>query len=303
MRPLLASVGGSALTPVVLLGGLLAVLVWGASPVATKVAVTHLSPLAVMVLRTTLAAVFALPLVIVLGIGLPRDRGQRLLLLLSAFCGFIGFPLVFNLGQQLTSVAHAALILAVLPVFTGAIAMAWDRRWPPLAWWLGCFVALLGEVVLVAGRSGLTGTGASVTGDLVVLLSGVLASLGYVVGGRLQQAGYSSLGATFWGVVVATVVLLPVLPWVLVQTDWPQVPVQAWAGVGYLVAGSTIVGYVLWYWALGRGGIARIGLLQFLQPVTGVLLAAALLGEALTPDLLLASALILGGVALARRGG
>jgi len=64
----------------------------------------------------------------------------------------------------------------------------------------------------------------------------------------------------------------------------------------------TILGYVLWYWALGRGGIARVGLIQFLQPVSGVVLAALLLGERISLSFVLASALVLSGVWLAIRG-
>ncbi len=61
----------------------------------------------------------------------------------------------------------------------------------------------------------------------------------------------------------------------------------------------TILGYALWYWALGHGGIARVGLLQFLQPVSGVLLAWLLLGERLTGSALLAAAIILLGMGIA----
>jgi len=54
-------------------------------------------------------------------------------------------------------------------------------------------------------------------------------------------------------------------------------------------------------WALGKGGIARIGLLQFLQPVSGVLLAWLLLGEPVSASLPAATALILLGVWIATR--
>jgi len=61
----------------------------------------------------------------------------------------------------------------------------------------------------------------------------------------------------------------------------------------------TILGYGLWYWALGHDGISRIGLVQFLQPVSGTLLAWALLDERLTGSMLLATILIPLGVGIA----
>jgi drug/metabolite transporter (DMT)-like permease len=57
----------------------------------------------------------------------------------------------------------------------------------------------------------------------------------------------------------------------------------------------------LWYWALGTGGIARVGLFQFLQPMSGVLLAWWILSENLTLIFLLASSIIMVGVILAFR--
>jgi drug/metabolite transporter (DMT)-like permease len=77
---------------------------------------------------------------------------------------------------------------------------------------------------------------------------------------------------------------------------------QSWLAILYLAAVSTIIGYILWYWALGKGGIARVGLIQFLQPVSGVILAAVLLGEQVGLSFLAASALVLFGVWLAIRG-
>ncbi len=74
----------------------------------------------------------------------------------------------------------------------------------------------------------------------------------------------------------------------------------AWTSIIYLALVSSIVAYAAWYWALGRGGIGRTGLARFVQPLVGLVLAVTLLGEALSGGMVLAAALILAGVALAR---
>lgn len=56
-----------------------------------------------------------------------------------------------------------------------------------------------------------------------------------------------------------------------------------------------------WYWALDRGGIARISTLQFLQPVSGFILAAIVLAENVTPPIAVGGALIVAGVVVAQR--
>jgi len=300
----------AVMSPVVIVAALVAVILWGASPVAGKVAVGDLSALTVALLRTFLGGLLAVPVAFALGIRLPATRRLQGLLLLTGFCGFIGFPLVFTFGIKITSANHASMILAALPIFTGAFALLWDRRRPSRIWILGSVIALVGEIVLITGRSPSGGPGggsaASLAGDALVLLSNAFASLGYVAGGRLQQAGYPSTGTTFWGIAAMSALLLPVVGALLafggMAAELAAAPLRAWLALLYMAAISSILGYVLWYWALGKGGIARVGLFQFLQPVSGVILAALLLGEGINLGFVAASALVLFGVWLAIRG-
>ncbi len=87
----------------ILAAALVAVVLWGASPVAAKIAVSSLSPMMVAILRTVIGGLVALPLVILLRIPLPSDSAQRRLLVLSGFCGFVAFPILFTLGILQTS--------------------------------------------------------------------------------------------------------------------------------------------------------------------------------------------------------
>ena len=148
-----------------------------------------------------------------------------------------------------------------------------------------------------AAKSGI----ASVEGDLLVWISTLFASLGYVAGARLQRSGYSARGTTFWGVSLFALLLLPVAPLVVDMSALQQAGSYAWSGLLYQAIGVTIVAYILWYWALGTGGIARVGLFQFLQPVSGILLAWLILSESLSLIFILASSIIMVGVFLAFR--
>lgn len=281
---------------------LLAVAIWGGSPAATKLALADVSPVDVAMLRTLVGFVPALPLVLLLRLPLPADRARWRLLALSAACGFLGFPLLFSFGQRATSVTHATLILAFLPVLTAGYAMAWDRRRPTLRFLAGCATALAGEAVLVLGRTPAGGPEASLWGDLLVLASGASSSFGYVAGARLARAGYPSTATTFWGIALASIVLLPLAPDIVGRLAADPPAPAAWAGILFLGLGSTVAAYLLWYRALARGGIGRMGLTQFLQPLVGVALALALFGEPIGPTVGIATLLILAGTALARRG-
>lgn len=227
------------------------VVIFGGSAIATKIAVSAISAIDVSIMRTVIGGLFALPLALALRIRLPGTRPQFLLLLLSGFCGFIAFPLLFTLGVSLTTANHATMILAILPVLTGAIAQFWDRQTPPAIWWLGCSIAFAGEALLLYDPAAATGS-ASVEGDLLVWISTVFASLGYVAGARLQRSGYSARGTTFWGVVLFAAVLLPLAPLIVDFDALAGAGAYAWSGLLYQAIGVTIIAYILWYWACTR---------------------------------------------------
>ncbi len=277
-----------------------AVLIWATTPIATRWAVAALDPLAVGILRPVLAGLVTFPLALLLRLPRPPDRAAWGLLLTASLGGAVIFPILFSLGMRHTSAAHAGLILASLPVFTGLIVALVDRRLPARRWWLGAGVALAGEALLVSLRMGdLTLAPGSLEGDLTVLVSCIASSGGYVAGGRLARR-MPSLAITFWGVAIGAVVALPLL--LLTDARWGAVDAGGWASILYLALGSTVLAYVAWYWALDRGGLVRIATWQFAQPIVTVLLAALLLGEPLTPPLLLAGAIILLGIRLTRGG-
>ena len=278
-----------------------AVALWGGTPIVTKIAVMEIDPLSVGVLRTLLAAAIAGPLVALWRPRLPRGRDARAALAVSALGGFVIFPLLFSLGMARTSAAHGALVIACAPLFTGLIAAVVERRPPGGRWWLGAAVALAGVVLLVDARFGLAMAGASLAGDLLVLLSCLAAAVGYVAGARAARE-VGSWPVTLWGLLAGGAILLPLLPWARPFAALAGAGVAVWAALLYLALLSSILAYAAWYWALAQGSIVRTGAVQFAQPAIGLALAALVLGEALTPPLLLAACVIVGGTALARSG-
>jgi drug/metabolite transporter (DMT)-like permease len=280
---------------------MLVMVVWGATPVATRIATDELEPLAVAVLRTVLAGIVAVPLLAGMGVTPPTSRKARLLLAVSAIAGFVFFPVVYTVGQERTSAMHGVGILAGLPVFTGLYAAAVARRMPGRWWVAGCALALVGEGLIVAVRTRGGGVDATVLGDLLVLAAALVVSSGYVAGALLVPRGLSSAATTYWGVTIGAVSLLPLGAVMLAVDGIPHGDADAWGAVVFLAVATSILGYVGWYWALALGGIARIAPLQFLQPLSGLALAAIVLDERLTWPLALGAGAVIAGVAIARR--
>ena len=96
--PPVVTVPRSPLAPIVI-GGLI-MIIWGATPVATRLAVADLDPLFVGLLRTVFAGALALPIALGLRQNLPKDGRGWLLLAVSGASGFIVFPLLYSFGQR-----------------------------------------------------------------------------------------------------------------------------------------------------------------------------------------------------------
>jgi len=287
----------SSLLP--LMVGWAAVLLWGGSPIATRIAVSGIDPLTTGVLRTLLALPLALPLALALRLQLPRNRRDWGLMLAAALGSYVLFPILFSIGVRHTTASHAALVHASTPLFTGVIAAVLERRRPAGWWWLGVAVALIGEALLIGLSRGFQEPGVTLYGDLVVFAACVAVAFGYVAGGSLTR-NLGSLAVTFWGVVIAAALTSPAILAISFR-DLGEAAPAALGGLAYLVVISSVVGYVAWNWALAHGGIGRMGVLQFAQPVMTIGLAVLLLGESLSPSIVVSTVVILTGVALARR--
>ncbi len=275
-----------------------ALVLWAGTPIANKIAVASIDPATAGLLRSALAGVASLLLAWVWRLPFPVGSRQRALLALSSIGNFVAWPWLLSVGLGLTTANHAALMIATIPVFTGLMAAAVDRIRPSIAWLVGVTISLGGTAVLISIRAddGSAAAG-SVVGDLIILLGVLACAAGYVAGGKLApQIG--TFPTTFWGLGMANAILVPAIVLLWAGTDWSAVGAGTWLAVCYMALCSSFVGYIAWFWALGRGGITRISAWQLGQPVLTVVAAGVLLGERVTWPLAVAGAAVLLGTAL-----
>lgn len=291
---------GQRLTPAVIGAAAFAVVIWGASPFATKLGVADTDPLLIGLLRTIVAASVSVPLTLLGRVRRPDTGRDWRWLAVSAACGFVIFPVFFSLGLQLSTASHGALLIATLPIWTGLIAAALERRMPARRWLLGCALALAGTAALIGERSGFAGGNDPVFGDLIILVGCWACALGYVAGARLSGT-LGSWSTTMWGATLGTAVGVPLL---LAIRGWEAVAAvgpAGWAAIIYLAFVVTVIGYIAWYWALSKGGVTRVAPAQFFLPVVGVGLAVVFLDERLTAVGAAAAIVILIGVRVTQR--
>ena len=148
----------------------------------TKFVVAEVDPFTVGILRTVVAGPICLVVALVIGLSLPKTASAWLLMGFPVSRCYIGFPVLFTLGQAETTTSHAALIIAIMPVLTGLFAAIAERRMPVRGWWIGSSTAFLGVAFLVGARFGFGGSGCSLDGDLLCLAAAICGSAGYIAG-------------------------------------------------------------------------------------------------------------------------
>jgi O-acetylserine/cysteine efflux transporter len=73
---------------------------------------------------------------------------------------------------------------------------------------------------------------------------------------------------------------------------------QAWLGLAYVVLMSTVTGYGLWYYLVGKYDVGRVVPFTLLVPVAGVLTGVLMMGDDLSLSKVVGGAVTLAGVAI-----
>lgn len=237
----------------------------------------RLSPWFVTFGRAAIAGALSLLFLALTRSPLPTSS-QRKPLLLALAGNALGFPLLLAWALRHVPSGHAAVVTALLPLATAAMAAWVLHQRARLGFWV---CAALGSglvVIFSASRALQQGHGIDVEWADACLLGAVLAaSMGYVYGAQVTPA----LGAErviCWVCVLA----LPVsLPGALLT--WPDhcVPTSAWWALGYVGIFSMWAGFFAWYRGLAMGGALKVSQTQLLQPFLSILAAVPLLGEPL----------------------
>ncbi|KPF69569.1 transporter [Bosea sp. AAP35] len=276
------------------INGFLGVLIFAGSLPATRVAVADFDPVFLTLARAAIAGLVGLALLGVFREKRPERRDLAPLLVV-ALSVVIGFPLLTALALKHVTSAHSIVFIGLLPLSTALFAVLRGGERPRLAFWL---FSGLGSA-LVAGFALRQGFSASPTGDLLMLSAIVICGLGYAEGAALSRrlGGWQVIS---WALLLALPVTI-VLSWITAPASLNGVGLPAWLSLAYVSLFSMLIGFVFWYRGLAQGGIAAVGQLQLLQPFFGLALAALLLGEAVTWQMLAVSAAVAACVAGARR--
>jgi drug/metabolite transporter (DMT)-like permease len=281
---------------------LFAVLVWGASFIATKVALQDISPITIVWLRFLMGVVILGVAVILRRQFTLPDRKEWGYFALLGFLGITFHQWLQSNGLQTSEAGTTAWIVATTPVFMALLG--WFLLKESLGWIknLGILLAFLGVLVVVSkGDFGSVSVGRfGAPGDVLILISAV----NWAVFSALSRRGLKSLPASLmmfyvmlFGWVFTSAAFVATESFVEIG----NLTFYGWMGIGFLGIFCSGLAYIAWYDALKALTTAQTGVFLYIEPLVAVVVAFFILGEPITPASLAGGAVILFGVWLVNR--
>ncbi len=274
--------------------GFLGVLAFSFTLPATRVAVEELDPVFVGIGREVLAAVPAALILLATRAAWP-SRPQLARLGLVVLGVVLGWPLFSALALQDLTSAHSAVIVGLLPAATAVAAVLRAGEHPSSGFWLASGAGLVAVLAFAAAQ----GAGLPSVGDLQILAAVALSAIGYAEGGALARE-LGGWRVICWALVIAVPVTVPITLITSTTTDL-SAGSDAWLGFLYVGLVSALLGFFPWYAGLARGGVAKIGQVQLLQPLLTLAWSAWLLSEEVNALTLIASIAVLASVVATQR--
>ena len=287
-----------------ILKALFAVTVWGASFVATKIALQYSSPTTVVWLRFAMGVLilgFAVALSKQFSLPQGKDWGYFALL------GFLG--ITFHQWLQSTGLVTAQAtttgwIIASTPIFMAMLGLLVLREY--LVWYqiAGIILAAFGVLLVVTkGELAAVSTGQFGTpGDFLVLIS----APNWAVFSALSRSGLKKHSSTLMMFYVMS------FGWLFTSilfffrsgiNEISSIPWDGWMAITFLGVCCSGIAYIFWYDALKVLPVAQTGAFLYLEPIITVFVAALVLGENILLASLVGGIIILIGVWLVNRPG
>lgn len=270
------------------------ILIWSTTPLAIKWSSEGGGFLFGVTVRMLLGAALCLVLVRVLGIEMPwHKNAQRTYL--AAGLGIYGAMISVYWGAQHVPSGLISVLYGLTPLMTGVLAAVFlgENSATPSK--------LAGMATGVTGLAVIFGVGVrtdtfAVLGMAAVLLSVFLHAVSAVWIKRIG-ADLPAMAVTGGGLLVAAPLYLTT--WMLVDGSLPRsLPIRAILSISYLGTVGSVLGFILYYYALKHMAVGRIALITLITPIMALLLGSFLNGEHVGMQVWVGAALIMAGLVL-----
>jgi drug/metabolite transporter (DMT)-like permease len=257
--------------------GLVFALIWSSAFTSARIIVEAAPPLTALSFRLFLSGLLGIGIALALGQSFRLSRGQWWAVLIFGICQnalYLGLNFV---GMQTVEASLAAIIASIMPLLVAAANWGLFQDRLSVAGVLGLIAGFAGVAIIMADRFG---GGADVTGVVLCTLGVVALTVATLTVKSASSDGANLLMVVGLQLMVGSVALLP--PALVLETfvvDWSW---ELTAAFIYTTLMPGLTATFIWFKLVGRIGSTRAATFHFLNPVFGVAIAAALLGERLS---------------------
>ncbi len=274
---------------------------WGTGFYFGKLALQEMGVNHMVLYRFLFACIGFLPVVLLHPARLKAAEWRVILV-----AAFLGIPIQFLVqfyGLSLTTVSHASLMVGTMPVILAAGAVLFAGESLDGFGWLALAGSTVGAALIVlGGRHAQSGTGPSLVGDLLIVIS-LIVSLGWVLLNKQLMRTHSPVVVTAYGILSGTAMLMV---FVVLRSGLPPIhgiSTRAWMALAASGILCTATSTLLWNWGIHHVPASRAGVFLNIEPALGSWLGVKLLGDQLGPHAWMGGALIVAAaITLTTRG-
>ena len=275
---------------------LTAVVVWGVSFIATKIALDELAPLSIIFLRLILASVLLAVLALYSNkkfeMNWKNHGGIFILALIASFHLWIQVT-----GMQYTTAANTGWIIGTAPIFMAMVGfVAFKESLSPIRIF-GILLAFFGLLLLISKGDLSSIDFLSNKGDFLILASAFTWSIYSAVNKKISLS-YSPLLTILFLFLMMAVIISPFTINEHSIQSVSNLSAKGWFLILFLGIFCSGVGYVLWAQALKEMDSVKVGAFLYFEPFVTVFAAWIFLSEEITFVMVLSGLIITLGVLL-----
>jgi len=279
-----------------------AAVVWGASFIATKIALVDLSPITIVWLRFLMGVVIlGIAVILRKQFALPNKNEWGYFALLG-FLGITFHQWLQSNGLKTSEAGTTAWIVATTPVFMALLGWLILKEKLKGVKIFGIVLAFLGVLLVVShGNIASISIGKfGAPGDVLILIS----AINWAVFSALSRRGLKTYSASLM------IFYVMLLGWIFTSivfigggnyAEIPALSFNGWLGVTFLGVFCSGLAYIAWYDALQVLSTANTGVFLYIEPLIAMVVAFFVLGEPITVASLFGGGVILFGVWLVNK--
>jgi drug/metabolite transporter (DMT)-like permease len=268
----------------------------GTAAAITRYLVGNADPVTLAILRWGIGFVCLLPVALFLRVRWP-SRADRPAVAMLGLCFFGLFFVLYNIAIGFTTAARASLALATLPLHTMLVGALLGIEPLTSRKTIGVCVAVLGVIAALA--SGLSAAPAGAWRGELIMTAAVMCMAFYNVWSRPYIQRSSALGFLTVGMGAGAAALILVGSLTGSVAILGTFGASQWIAGIYLGIGGGALAFILWVMALERASPTRVAATMTVNPLAAGLLATQLVGEPITPNLVLGLVAVFAGIWIA----